>query len=158
MRCSERPTATAVVRVTTTCPISEGDRSSPPGGPAGLSVGDTAGALTSSHSHGAGTLAVESHTHGSGSLAVASHTHGPGTYEASHTHALEGTALLGAGLLGGSISTEDAAVTGTSGSASPGLSGSTASASPGLSGSSAADAPSILHPVMGIHLVMVVAD
>lgn len=94
---------------------------SPMGAGSTVGRGSTAGALTTAHTHGAGsyqadshshsdgtlsaashthglgTLGVDSHTHGVGSIAAGSHSHGAGTYAAaSHTHPLsnDGYALI----------------------------------------------------------------
>lgn len=103
------------------------------GGTAGLSLSETAGAMTSAHKHGTTALTVEAHGHD------------PGTYTtAAHTHDLEGTAVMGAGILvGGQISEEAPAVTGTSAMASPGVTGQTDSAD-----------GSVLHPVMALHYLI----
>lgn len=66
-------------------------------------VGDTGGATSvtlatgnlPSHTHGAGSYAVDSHTHGTGNYAVGGHTHGVGTYAVgAHTHGV-GTYAVG---------------------------------------------------------------
>ena len=142
-----------------------------------VAVGATAGSATAQHSHGAGTLAAASHTHGpgtlaadshshgSGTLAAASHTHGPGSFVATHDHGLEGTALLGAGLLGGSISEESPPVTGTSGASAPSVtgltgssgatvSGATGSASASVAGATDDASPSIIPPVFGVNFIV----
>jgi len=77
-------------------------------GEAGVGLAQAAGALTSAHDHG------------------------PGTYQAQHSHTLDGTALAGIGADAGQVSSESPAVTGQSGSASP----------------------SVLHPVMGLYYVI----
>jgi microcystin-dependent protein len=77
---------------------------SPMGANSTVALAATAGALTTTHSHADGTLAVASHSHGvgtfgvdshshsDGTLAVASHSHSDGTLAvASHSHSADGT-------------------------------------------------------------------
>lgn len=71
----------------TTFNIPNLDNRSPMGAGSTVALGVTGGALTASHTHAVGTLAVDSHTHGAGTLVADAHTHSDGTLAvASHTH------------------------------------------------------------------------
>jgi microcystin-dependent protein len=65
---------------------------SPMGAGSTVARGGSAGALTSAHTHGAGSIQADSHTHGVGTIAASSHTH----TSAAHSHNLSsnGWALI----------------------------------------------------------------
>jgi hypothetical protein len=95
-----------------------------------------------SHTHGAGSLAVDSHTHDAGTYAVGSHTHGAGSYT-TPAYVLANVEPAG---VGGDNSLDDLdvqqsgtdAISGTSGSTAPTFSGSSGAAAPGITGVSGA--------------------